>query len=588
MLVESGAIRRDGDQWVATGRSGDIAIPPTVEALVGARLDALRHEDRQVIDPASVIGLGFAVEAVANLVPEDAAPAVLSRLASLTTKQFVRPTVADEEYYRFGHAVIKDAAYRSLLKRTRAEIHERFVDWAEPINRERGREIEFEEILGYHLEQAYRYRSELGPLDSTGLAIGQRAAVKLGSAGRRAFGRGDAPAAANLLRRAVSVVPKNDPWRVELLPDLAEALTEQGDFAGARLVLDEAADIAVHLKDARLEARVRLTQMHVGFYSGGTTGGIDGAVAEVEAIAEVLEAAGDLSGLARAWRLLMGLHMTAGRYELGGEAAQRVIELATQAGEMRLVGTGSVNYSVCALHGPTRVEEALDHCEKLVEAVADDRKAEAVVLSVLAVLYAMRGDSDRAREAAARGRANVADLTMSMTGASTSIESTRVEMLNGEAAAAERDLRRDYDTLASMGEAYFRSSVAGLLAHALWALERFDEADQFARIGKELADPDDVDSQVLWRTIRAKLLVRDGRIDEATALAEGAVAMAAATDDYDRQADALLDLAAVLASAGGGQGEGPTLRQALQLYERKGNVVQAVRVRDRLVGAPTT
>ena len=235
MLVESGAIRREGDQWVATGRSGDIAIPPTVEALVGARLDALRHEDRQVIDPASVIGLGFAVEAVVNLVPEDAAPAVLSRLASLTTKQFVRPTVADEEYYRFGHAVIKDAAYRSLLKRTRAEIHERFVDWAEPINRERGREIEFEEILGYHLEQAYRYRSELGPLDRRRLAIGRRAAVKLGSAGRRAFGRGDAPAAANLLRRAAAVAcPRIDPWRVELLPDLAEALTEQGDFAGAR------------------------------------------------------------------------------------------------------------------------------------------------------------------------------------------------------------------------------------------------------------------------------------------------------------------------------------------------------------------
>ena len=115
---------------------------------MGARLDALGNEDRQVIDPASVIGLGFAVAAFNNLVPEDAAQAVPSRLASLTTKQFVRPTVADEEYYRFGHAVIKDAAYRSLLKRTRAELHEHFVDWAEPINRERGREIEFEEILG--------------------------------------------------------------------------------------------------------------------------------------------------------------------------------------------------------------------------------------------------------------------------------------------------------------------------------------------------------------------------------------------------------------------------------------------------------
>ena len=216
----------------------------------------------------------------------------------------------------------------------------------------------------------------------------------------------------------------------------------------------------------------------------------------------------------------------------------------------------------------------------------EDRKAEAVVLSVLAVLYAMNGESDRARGAAADGRANVADLTMSMTGASTSIESTRVEMLNGEAAAAERDLRRDYDTLASMGETYFRSSVAGLLAHALWTLERYAEADQFAQVGEELADPDDVDSQVLWRTVRAKLLARDGRVDEAVALAEGAVMMAGETDDVDRQADAQRELAAVHALAGREQAEGPPLREALRLYERKGDVVQAARVRDRLVASP--
>ena len=109
-------------------------------------------------------------------------PAVPVRLQALTAKQFVRPTVAEEDFYRFGHSVIKDAAYRSLLKRTRAELHERFVDWAEPINRERGRELEFEEILGYHLEQAYRYRVELGSVDDAG-GIGERAAIKLSSRG---------------------------------------------------------------------------------------------------------------------------------------------------------------------------------------------------------------------------------------------------------------------------------------------------------------------------------------------------------------------------------------------------------------------
>src|SRR6202008_3034069 len=200
--------------------------------------------------------------------PLDVAEAVPSRLQSLTAKQFVRPT-SEDDFYRFGHSVIKDAAYRSLLKRTRAELHERFVGWAEPVNRERGREVEFEEILGYHLEQAYRYRGELGPLDSIGREVGQRAATKLASAGRRAFGRGDAPAAANLLRRATAVLPIRDPERIELLPDLAEALIEQGSFAAATEVLDEAEQLSRSIEDARLEARADLVRYHLQLNSTG-------------------------------------------------------------------------------------------------------------------------------------------------------------------------------------------------------------------------------------------------------------------------------------------------------------------------------
>ncbi len=587
MLVETGAVRLDADRWVATTASDELAIPPTVEALVAARLDALGSEERAVIDPASVIGLGFAVDAVVHLVPEDATPEVPARLQTLTAKQFIRPTVSEADFYRFGHSVIKDAAYRSLLKRTRAELHERFVDWAEPINRERGRELEFEEILGYHLEQAYRFRSELGPTNEAVDHIGRQAAAKLAGAGRRAFGRGDAPAAANLLRRAADVARVDDPWRIELLPDLAEALAEQGEFEPARAVLDEADRAAETLADDRLRARIRLTRMHVGFYSGGIEGGIDRAVSSVEAIVPILERSGDLAGFARAQRLLMGLHITAGRYNDGGEAAQRVIDVAKSAGEMRIVRTGIVNYSVCALHGPTNVDDALTRCEELVEAVRDDRKAEAVVLSVLAVLYAMRCDAELARNAAARSRANLVDLGMSMTGASTSIESTRVEILSGNATAAEQDLRRDYNTLAAMGETYFRSTLAGLLAHTLWGLGSFEEASRFATIAEELADADDVDSQVIWRTVRAKLLAHSGRMDEAVSLAEGAVTKAAETDDIDRQADALRDLAEVRSIAGDGGAAGHALRQAIELYERKGDEAQAARTRERLALAPS-
>src|SRR4029079_4417800 len=143
-----------------------------------------------------------------ELVPDPLKPSLSQHLSTLSRKQFVRQAdggiaADDADSYRFPHILIRDTAYNALLKRARAILHERFVAWAEQVNRERDREQEFEEILGYHLEQAYRYRSELGPIDAEGRAIGIRAAQRLGAAGRRAFARGDPPAGGPLLRSAL-------------------------------------------------------------------------------------------------------------------------------------------------------------------------------------------------------------------------------------------------------------------------------------------------------------------------------------------------------------------------------------------------
>ena len=137
---------------------GDVVVPPTISALLAARLDALTRQERAVVDPAAVIGLVFPAAAIAQLVPDPIRPTVEDHLSALDRKQFVHPLAADSEdpAFRFHHILVRDAAYQSLLKRARATLHERFVAWAEPVNRERGREREFEEILGSHLEQAVR------------------------------------------------------------------------------------------------------------------------------------------------------------------------------------------------------------------------------------------------------------------------------------------------------------------------------------------------------------------------------------------------------------------------------------------------
>ncbi len=588
MLVDRGVIQSNGDQWVAAGDVGELTIPPTISALLSARLDHLSREERAVIEPASVIGFVFPEPAVEELVPDLLRTAVQAQLGALDRKQFVHPAKdVEADFYRFHHLLIRDAAYNSLLKRARAQLHERFVAWAEPVNKARDREVEFEEILGYHLEQAYRYRSELGPIDEETATIGRRAADKLSSAGRRAFARGDAPAAANLLERATSVLGADDPRRLELLSELGEALIEQGAFERAEAIVGEAIDRSIAAGDRRLEGRGLLVRYQLRFSVSGSVGDTALADSEIrEAMAE-FERGGDVAGQARGWRLLSVIDATIGRYDRAAEEAERVVALAAPSDDVRLAARGAQLFAYSTLHGTTPVDDAIARCNEVMEYVREDRKAEAIILGVLAQLHAMGGRFEKGRELYRRGRQIVADLGPSVTAASTSLEASRVEMLAGDPATAERELRADYDVLEAMGESYFRSTISALLAHALWAQGRSEEAAAFAAIARDLTDEDDVLSQVSWRTVQAKFLAATGDPEGGLALAREAVEIAAGTIDIELQADALLDLSEVLRLAGHEHEQGPHLREALALYQQKGDVVLAGAARDRLAAVPS-
>src|ERR687887_159498 len=194
MLVDGGWLARENGAWRATRTLSELDVPPTIHALLAARLDQLEPEGRGVVEPASVVGLVFPKDAVAELAADGIRTGLDGHLATLERKQLVRPHADAQVSYRFNHILIRDAAYQGLLKRTRATLHERFVDWADRVNRDRDRAAEFEEILGYHLEQAHRYLSELGPLDDHGRELGRRAAERLASARPGAVGpRGKTP-----------------------------------------------------------------------------------------------------------------------------------------------------------------------------------------------------------------------------------------------------------------------------------------------------------------------------------------------------------------------------------------------------------
>jgi class 3 adenylate cyclase/tetratricopeptide (TPR) repeat protein len=565
------------------GGDGEIVVPPTISALLAARLDNLTREERAVVEPASVIGLVFAEAAVEAMVPQLLIPTVPDHLSVLDRKQFVHPLPVEEDpLFKFHHGLVRDAAYQSLLKRARATLHERFVDWAEPINRERGREAEFEEILGYHLEQAVRYRSELGPLDAAGKEMAGRAANKLGSAGRRAEARGDVPAALNLLRRAIAMLDPDAALRIELEVELADVLLDDGDFTGSLEVINDASEAAQRIGNVRLARYADLARHSHTLYGSAEAANSTAVLADVQQAIEWFESQGDLRGMSNALQLLAALHGTAGRYDEAAAADLRVITVSKQLGDPHGHSTGAIGYSISALHGVTPVMEAVRECDALGRDVAGSRRAEAVILGVLGQLWALAGEFGKARDESARGRAMLVELGPSVLALSTSIGSARVELLADDPAAAEALLSQDLASLDEIGERYFRSTVAGLHAHALIALGQADGAAASAALARELADPDDLEAQILWRSAEGKLEAAKGNAPHALRLAQEAVDLASQTVDIVLHADALLDLGMVMGMLGRDDEAGPPMREALQLYERKGAVAAVLRTRRRL------
>lgn len=582
MMIDDGLLTRENGRWVSATDLAEVDVPPTIQALLSARLDLLGPDERAVMEAASVAGLVFPEDALRELVSAQVADRVGPVLTSLARKHLVHresQTPGSEERFRFDHVLIRDATYKGILKRSRATLHERFVAWADRVNRDRDRAVEFEEILGYHLEQAYGNLKELGPLDDHGRALGARAAERLSSAGRRAFNRGDMPAAANLLRRAADVLPEGAPARMELLPDLGEALMDIGEFAWAEVFLEEGSEYVDPSGYGLIPAKAELLLLRVKGQAGTPERWSERLVPAAARAISRFEKQGDDASLATAWRLLAWAHGTSLRYGRAAEAAQRAVQHARLAGDTRQGRRAASQYAVAALHGPTPVPEAIRHCEEIVTEAAGDRRTEGLVRSFLAYLYAMRGDFDEARRCYTEARAILEDLGRTVVAASTSLTSYGVEMLAGDPGAAERELRRDYTALTELGEKYFLSTVAGELARVLYAQERYDDAEAMSRKAEELADDDDIASQALWRSARAKVLARRGRNEEALRLGWEAVELIGRTDAHVTRAETLVDFAEVLRLSER-QGEAETaLDEAVALLDAKGNVVAAEGIR---------
>lgn len=574
MLVDEGLIRLADGAWTPAATLDEVAVPPTIQALLAARIDGLEREERAVLEPASVVGQVFAVDAVRHLAPERVRPELALRLSGLTDKQLVQPEEPlGPEAYRFHHILIRDTVYEGILKRARATFHEEFVRWADGVNREGA--TEYEEILGYHLEQAHRYLSELGPLDDHGRALGADGSRRLASAGRRAFARGDVPAAASLLERAAALLPEDDPARLDLLPEVGEALLQVGRFDDAAATLEEAIARAGRAGARHVLAHASLVRLLVRLRAGDPERWRDEAAETIAAAMDVFEATEDHGGLAKCWRLLSWKHGTSLRFGKAAEASERALEHARLAGDTRQVKLAATAYAAAAAFGPTPVPEAIARCEEMVRQASGDRQSEATITAFLASMLALQGSFDEARGRAGRALAMLDELGLDVTYSHMCLEAWRIEMLAGAIEAAERVLRDAYARLEAVGEKYLLSTVEGLIGQTLCELGCYEEAEACARGARELATGDDIDTQTLWRCLQGKLLARNGEVDEAERLVREAVELLEPTDALLFHHDALLDLAEVQLLAGRATDADASLAAATSLAERKGSPILA-------------
>ena len=446
------------------GASGDVAIPPTIHALLAARLDRLEPEERAVIERASVIGKEFWRGAITELTPVEERESAGPRLMTLTRKEFIEPATSifpDEDGFRFRHILIRDAAYLGVPKETRADLHERYAAWLERTTGQQASEID--EILGYHLEQAFQYRAELGPVSDKATELAASAGERLGRAGRRAMvGGGDVAAAASLMSRAVALLPDERPLRRELLTELGSARMMTGDFAGAGEAIEEAVASASAAGDARVESRALIEREFYKTFAGSEDATL--TIPEVTAKAiPILEEAGDHLGLARAWRLRSELDIRAAHWGARSDALERALEHAPH-------GRGSAGGRVPRRHArPVALlrpdpGRRGDRALRAVPATTCPATARSRRRSGAPSPGCMRCAATSTRRASS-GRA--ADklyeaLHLSFRRAARSYIPASIETLAGDYDAAERELRWGYETLEQMGEKSLRTTIAGV------------------------------------------------------------------------------------------------------------------------------
>lgn len=570
VLVESGRLARDGQRWQLRGDPAGLDLPPSVAALLTARLDRLPPAERHALERGALLGKDFAVADLAALVDDGLSGELDGLLDALVRRDLL---LGSGPVRSFPSSLVREAAYGALPRSERARLHEQ-------VGRRLAADGGRDELAGGHLEEAVRHLTEIG-VDAT--ALRDDAAELLGRAGGRALS-GDARAAVSLLSRACALLPADDPRRLLLVPDLARVRALTGDLVGAEEQLRAALALAVAGGHATAVAHARIALMDL-LRSTSPEGAVDLIPELVEEVVPVLRAAGDNAGLSLAYQLeASGL-----QYRVRWEAMQGPLDLALrharQAGDQRLRELAESLLVGSLFHGPTHVDEVRRRLQQLVAAPGISRPHRASVLARLAGTVALQGEVTHALQLLDEAREVFRSLGRELSAAATAFMRGPVLLLADDPHGATAALEQSCDVLGSMGDRAYVSTLLALLAEARWRCGDPGGAQAAVEACRRAGAPGDVITELRWRAVQAKLTALDGDHDLARELADAAVRLAARTDEITSQGDVLADRAETRTLAGDLHGAQVDLRDAVDRYERKGALLAVRRLAPRLVVA---
>jgi len=566
VLVDDGHLQMRNGRWETMTDLATVPVPPTVRALMDARLDLVPARSRALLEAAAIVGYEFTERDVVSLATDQDAHVIASALDDLARRDLIvleRSTRADGRAYRFHHLLMRDATYAGTPKVARARDHERF---AHALRARAGeRLVEVEELVGHHYASALDLRLELGAEPSDVHELRSLAAAHLATAGLRATQRDDVQASADLLLSALSAAPAEFDGRAMLTWHLAQALIALGRFGEAARAIDGGLGEAERTGDRAAAWRLRLARGEVGTLTDPDAYPAEQIADDARAAIAELTALDDAVGAAWGYRVLGDSTFRAGSMELAFEAYREGRSWAEAAGD----APGKPSWPVAStIHGPVHVDLYIDEAERDIAGVTRPRPE---ALFRLALAYAIADRDDDARATIARARDRVHEVGGIYRAADGELHAGMALLYLGAIDEAEAALRASADGLGSIGERNERSTALAMLAEARIRQGDDEGARESASLSAELTAEDDPVSAMAWRAATAKLDSRAGDDETALALCVEAVAIGAGTDLLLLTADVFTAYGEVLAASGRHAEAEIKLRRAIELYERKGS-----------------